>query len=79
MNWEVLLAMCIWDFTCVVNCSECVSCQTLKSFQLKIERPTRKPVGFMQSCCFVVNGSETKTCLLCNSYLFGMNNVLYIE
>ena len=39
MNWEVLLAMCIWDFTCVVNCSECVSCQTLKSFQLKIERP----------------------------------------
>ena len=40
---------------------------------------TRKPVGFMQSCCFVFNGSETKTCLLCNSYLFGMNNVLYIE
>ena len=40
---------------------------------------TRKPVGFMQSCCFVFNGNETKTCLLCNSYLFGMNNVLYIE
>ena len=38
MNWEVLLAMCIWDFTCVGNCSECVSCQTLKSFQLEIER-----------------------------------------
>ena len=37
---------------------------------------TRKPVGFMQSCCFVFNGNETKTCLLCNSYLFGMNNVL---
>ena len=39
MNWEVLLAMCIWDFTCFGNCLECVSCQTLKSFQLKIERP----------------------------------------
>ena len=38
MNWEVLLPMCIWDFTCVGNCSECVSCQTLKSFQLEIER-----------------------------------------
>ena len=38
MNWEVLLAMCIWDFTCVGNCSECVSCQTLKPFQLEIER-----------------------------------------
>ena len=37
---------------------------------------TRKPVGFMQSCCFVFNGNETKTCLLFNSYLFGMNNVL---
>ena len=42
-------------------------------------KKTRKPVGFMQSCCFVLNGNETKTCLLCNSYLFGMNNVLYIE
>ena len=40
---------------------------------------TRKPVGFMQSCCFVFNGNEANTCLLCNSYLFGMNNVLYIE
>ena len=40
---------------------------------------TRKPVGFMQSCCFVFNGNQTKTCVLCNSYLFGMNNVLYIE
>ena len=38
MNGEVLLAMCIWDFTCVGNCSKCVSCQTLKSFQLEIER-----------------------------------------
>ena len=38
MNWEVLLAMCIRDFTCVGNCSECLSCQTLKSFQLEIER-----------------------------------------
>ena len=42
-------------------------------------KKTRKPMGFMQSCCFVFNGNETKTCLLCNSYLFGMNNVLYIE
>ena len=25
MNWEVLLALCIWDFTCVGNCSECAS------------------------------------------------------
>ena len=25
MNWEVLLALCIWDFTCVANCSECIS------------------------------------------------------
>ena len=24
MNWEVLLAVFIWDFTCVENCSECV-------------------------------------------------------
>ena len=24
---------------------------------------TRKPVGFMQSCCFVFNGNETKTCI----------------
>ena len=32
----------------------------------------------MQSCWFVFNGNETKTCLLCNSYLFGMNNALYI-
>ena len=45
----------------------------------QVKSLTRKPVGFMQSCCFVFNGNETKTCLLCNSYLFGMNNVLYIE
>ena len=24
MNWEVLLAVFIWDFTRVENCSECV-------------------------------------------------------
>ena len=24
MNWEVLLAVFIWEFTCVENCSECV-------------------------------------------------------
>ena len=53
----------------VASCEECQK-QKVK---------TRKPVGFMQSCCFVFNGNETKTCLLCNSYLFGMNNVLYIE
>ena len=46
---------------------------------LVIAGETRKPVGFMQSCCFVFNGNQTKTCVLCNSYLFGMNNVLYIE
>ena len=48
-------------------------------FRLSSNDSTRKPVGFMQSCCFVFNGNETKTCLLCHSYLFGMNNVLYIE
>ena len=51
---------------------KCRVCATLISIQIQ----TRKPVGFMQSCCFVFNGNETKTCLLCNSYLFGMNNVL---
>ena len=47
-----------------------------KGVMTLVPLPTRKPVGFMQSCCFVFNGNETKTCLLCNSYLFGMNNVL---
>ena len=45
----------------------------------QVKSLTRKPVGLMQSCCFVFNGNETNRCLLCNSYLFGMNNVLYIE
>ena len=58
----------------------CLKCNSVFETVDKLTKhETRKPVGFMQSCCFVFNGSETKTCLLCNSYLFGMNNVLYIE
>ena len=30
----------------------------------RLNQPTRKPVGFMQSCCFVFNGNETKTCCI---------------
>ena len=32
---------------------------TTKPTEFMFEKTTRKPVGFMQSCCFVLNGNET--------------------
>ena len=67
------------DFNVIQNCTQKFVWTSCSIESRNNPSPTRKPVGFMQSCCFVFNGNETKTCLLCNSYLFGMNNVLYIE
>ena len=35
--------------------------KTTEKLMAGVNWTTRKPVGFMQSCCFVFNGNETKT------------------